>query len=205
MSIAVINQFAEDRANDEKYTFENGLTILEGLSATGLRSIRYAKEIPRSSLILANDFSKRAVETITNNIEKNEVGNIVKPSHGDASAVMSKYKGYEERFVVVDLDPVRFCYYNFRNKLLILHFFSSVRISYTIFRFGSTMCSRRRITLCDLHSTYLFHTCDEFTNLFKFHFIRTWLCSVETRLKLAIPNMEACLLEEKIAMKLHSV
>ena len=107
MSIAVINQFAEDRANDEKYTFENGLTILEGLSATGLRSIRYAKEIPRSSLILANDFSKRAVETITNNIEKNEVGNIVKPSHGDASAVMSKYKGFDERFVVVDLDPVR--------------------------------------------------------------------------------------------------
>ena len=132
MSIAVINQFAEDRANDEKYTFENGLTILEGLSATGLRSIRYAKEIPRSSLILANDFSKRAVETITNNIEKNEVGNIVKPSHGDASAVMSKYKGFEERFVVVDLDPVRDC------LLITISILSALNVSFShLFQYGS--------------------------------------------------------------------
>ena len=105
MSIAVINQFAKDRENDEKYKFEEGLTIMEALSATGLRSIRYAKEIPMSKLIIANDFSKRAVETITNNIEKNEIGHIVKPSYGDASAVMSNHKKIEDRFVVVDLDP----------------------------------------------------------------------------------------------------
>ena len=99
----MINQFSEDRGEDPKYKFEDGLKIMEALSATGLRSIRYAKEIPKSKLIIANDFSKRAVETIQNNIEKNDVGNVVKSSHGDASAVMLNYKKFEDRFSVVDL------------------------------------------------------------------------------------------------------
>ena len=99
----MINQFSEDRGEDPKYKFEDGLKIMEALSATGLRSIRYAKEIPKSKLIIANDFSKRAVETIQNNIEKNDVGNVVKSSHGDASAVMINYKKFEDRFSVVDL------------------------------------------------------------------------------------------------------
>ena len=99
----MINQFSEDRSEDPKYKFEDGLKIMEALSATGLRSIRYAKEIPKSKLIIANDFSKRAVETIQNNIEKNDVENIVKSSHGDASAVMLNYKKFEDRFSVVDL------------------------------------------------------------------------------------------------------
>jgi tRNA (guanine26-N2/guanine27-N2)-dimethyltransferase len=41
MSIAVINQFVKDRENDEVFKEKGGLTILESLSATGLRSIRY--------------------------------------------------------------------------------------------------------------------------------------------------------------------
>ena len=41
MSIAVINQFVKDRENDEVFKEKGGLTILEALSATGLRSIRY--------------------------------------------------------------------------------------------------------------------------------------------------------------------
>ena len=112
ISIAVINQFSEDRSEDPKYKFEDGLKIMEGLSATGLRSIRYSKEIPKSKLIIANDFSKRAVETIQNNIEKNEVGHIVKSSHGDATAVMLNYKKFEDRFSVVDLGNLQFFYKN---------------------------------------------------------------------------------------------
>ena len=51
--------------------------ILEALSATGLRSIRYAKEIkcPGESRleITANDLSKRAYESIKRNVELNGV------------------------------------------------------------------------------------------------------------------------------------
>lgn len=61
-----------------------GITILEALSATGLRSIRYAKEIPGVKEIIANDISQRAVDVIKNNAIYNEVHNIVVPSHSDA-------------------------------------------------------------------------------------------------------------------------
>jgi len=40
----------------------NGL--LQALAASGLRSIRFAKEIPGLKSILANDWSKQAVESI---------------------------------------------------------------------------------------------------------------------------------------------
>lgn len=63
---------------------EDGITILEALSATGLRSIRYAKEIPGIKKIVANDISKKAVESIESNIQSNSVQNIVKTSHSDA-------------------------------------------------------------------------------------------------------------------------
>jgi tRNA G26 N,N-dimethylase Trm1 len=77
MSIAVINQFGKDTEEaDDKYKFDDGLSILEALSATGLRSIRYAKEIPKSKKIIANDFSKRAVEAIEYNIKMNDAGMI---------------------------------------------------------------------------------------------------------------------------------
>ena len=105
VSIAVINQFIEDNKKDEKYHFKEGITILEALSATGLRSIRYAKEVKECKKIVANDFSKRAVESISYNIEANNVDDIVKASHSDAKDLMTQHKSPEARFSVVDLDP----------------------------------------------------------------------------------------------------
>lgn len=64
--------------------YEDGLYILEALSATGLRSIRYAKEIPGVKEIVANDLSAKAVEDIVNNIKCNNVEQLVTPSHSDA-------------------------------------------------------------------------------------------------------------------------
>lgn len=64
---------------------ENGITILEALSATGLRSIRYAKEIPGVKQIVANDLSKKAFEDIKTNIQDNKVEDIVTASLEDAT------------------------------------------------------------------------------------------------------------------------
>lgn len=64
---------------------ENGITILEALSATGLRSIRYAKEIPGVKQIIANDLSKKAFEDIKTNIQDNKVEDIVTANLDDAT------------------------------------------------------------------------------------------------------------------------
>ncbi|XP_063977899.1 tRNA (guanine(26)-N(2))-dimethyltransferase [Diachasmimorpha longicaudata] len=82
---------------------ENGITILEALSATGLRSIRYAKEVPYVRQIVANDISSKAVECIKKNIQHNKVDELITPSHEDATMVM--YQNRKTRFDAVDLDP----------------------------------------------------------------------------------------------------
>ena len=72
----------EPKEFDEKQT--RPIRILEGLAATGLRSIRYALEIDGIDKIIANDFSAAAFESIKRNIEHNSVGNIIEPSLNDA-------------------------------------------------------------------------------------------------------------------------
>lgn len=64
---------------------QSKVTLLEALSASGLRSMRYAKEIEGIDTIIANDISAKAVESIEANIELNNVGHIVKSSHNDAT------------------------------------------------------------------------------------------------------------------------
>ncbi|KAH6584005.1 hypothetical protein BASA61_007767 [Batrachochytrium salamandrivorans] len=79
--------------------------ILEALSATGLRSVRYAKEINHVDEIIANDLLGTAVESIKRNVVHNGVEGIVKPHQGDACQVMYRTVGTDERYDVVDLDP----------------------------------------------------------------------------------------------------
>ncbi|KAH9926196.1 N2,N2-dimethylguanosine tRNA methyltransferase-domain-containing protein [Fomitopsis serialis] len=101
--------------------------ILEALSATGLRSIRYAKEIPHVKYVVANDLSSSAVEAMKRNVEinglagqdpsnteasgKRENGS-AKPQLGkvrvhesDACALMYNHRTEKTRVDVVDLDP----------------------------------------------------------------------------------------------------
>ncbi|CAM9644278.1 tRNA (guanine(26)-N(2))-dimethyltransferase [Lampetra planeri] len=84
---------------------EEGVKVLEALAASGLRSIRFAKEIPGIKSIITNDFSKDAVAAINKNIEMNQVQHLVTASYSDASMLMYKSKNHKESFDVVDLDP----------------------------------------------------------------------------------------------------
>lgn len=92
-SIAIIRQYAEKEKLSLGSNF-NGLKILEAFSASGLRSIRYAKEIVGNQLdpeassssqlvreIIANDLSKRAIQRIEFNVKANQVDQIVKVNH----------------------------------------------------------------------------------------------------------------------------
>ncbi|XP_022193109.2 probable tRNA (guanine(26)-N(2))-dimethyltransferase [Nilaparvata lugens] len=90
--------FADRKPPGEKY--EDGIKILEALSASGLRSIRYAKEVPGVEQIFANDISHAAVESIKKNVACNNVEHLVTTSNVNAISHV-----YEEKFDVVDLDP----------------------------------------------------------------------------------------------------
>jgi len=81
------------------------LSILEALSATGLRAIRYVKEVPAVHRVLANDLSKQAVESIRRNIEYNEAGDKITASHSDATSLLCQHRDPGLQFDVVDLDP----------------------------------------------------------------------------------------------------
>ena len=97
---------------------------MDALSATGLRSIRYALEC--DSLlpvkIIANDVSKKAIEAIEKNIETNDVKDKVVCNQDDASydyilrfpdilfnsifrIFMYRNRGFKSRFSIIDLDP----------------------------------------------------------------------------------------------------
>lgn len=84
--------------------------VLDALSATGLRALRYAKEIPMVTSITANDLSSAATASIKLNVQHNGVGEIVKPTTGDARAHMynaasSSLHADQRLYQVIDLDP----------------------------------------------------------------------------------------------------
>ncbi|CAK9786160.1 TRM-domain-containing protein [Cutaneotrichosporon oleaginosum] len=100
------------------------ITILEALSATGLRSIRYAKEIPDVNVVLANDLSASACDAMRRNVALNGVGEgsaeegeqpdvgrregctgVVRVNEGDACALMYNHRDPKKRVDMVDLDP----------------------------------------------------------------------------------------------------
>ena len=88
-----------NKLNDYKFN------IIEPLSATGLRCVRYSKELPNNklNLIYSNDMDSKAVECININIEKNNIDkNIFKVFKSDAAQLMYQNPNF---FDVIDLDP----------------------------------------------------------------------------------------------------
>lgn len=97
-------------ATDWKPTF----TILDALSATGLRALRYAKEIPFATSITANDLSDEATAAIKVNIQYNKLEDQISAIRSDACTHMysmanqqspKQPSGHVGRYDVIDLDP----------------------------------------------------------------------------------------------------
>nr|XP_033791309.1 tRNA (guanine(26)-N(2))-dimethyltransferase-like [Geotrypetes seraphini] len=86
-------------------TCKDGLRILEGLAASGLRSIRFALEVPAIHSIVANDRSFKAVELIKRNVQFNGVGEMVTPHLADVRMLMYQCRERKDWFDVIDLDP----------------------------------------------------------------------------------------------------
>ncbi|KAK5998592.1 tRNA 2,2-dimethylguanosine-26 methyltransferase [Cladobotryum mycophilum] len=92
--------------------------ILDALSASGLRALRYAHEIPFVTSVNANDLSTSAAETIKQNISHNGLDDIITVTNEDALAHMYRAiaddlskrdrhgnPGRTNKFDVIDLDP----------------------------------------------------------------------------------------------------
>jgi tRNA(guanine-26,N2-N2) methyltransferase len=83
-----------------------GARILDALSASGLRAIRYAKELEHLSLVLANDIEAPAVESIRRNVAFNGLDpSLVQVRHADAALTMMMHREPASQFDLVDLDP----------------------------------------------------------------------------------------------------
>ncbi|KAI8997460.1 N2,N2-dimethylguanosine tRNA methyltransferase [Pilobolus umbonatus] len=84
----------------------NHFTVLEALGASGLRSIRYAKELPRLKQVVCNDIEEDALESIKRNVKYNGLSeDLVRPNLGDAMKVLYETVGSDIKYDVVDLDP----------------------------------------------------------------------------------------------------
>lgn len=93
-------------------------TILDALSASGLRALRYAHELPFVTKVTANDLDPAAVEAINRNAQHNSLAHAIEATQGDALGHMyskivahlaltekQRMRGKTEKYDVVDLDP----------------------------------------------------------------------------------------------------
>ncbi|KAH8667584.1 N2,N2-dimethylguanosine tRNA methyltransferase-like protein [Tricladium varicosporioides] len=91
-------------------------TILDALSATGLRALRYVQEIPFTTSVTANDLLPAATKTIKMNIKHNGLDEKIEALTGNATTHMYNVsfgvsKGFEDatkprpKYDVIDLDP----------------------------------------------------------------------------------------------------
>ena len=103
---------------DSKENSPPRFTILDALSASGLRALRYAQEIPFVTSVTSNDLLKAAVESIKLNVQHNRLESKISVSHDDAIAHMYTLIAQElrrrdargkpvksQKYDVVDLDP----------------------------------------------------------------------------------------------------
>ncbi|KFX89486.1 hypothetical protein V490_06987 [Pseudogymnoascus sp. VKM F-3557] len=105
-----VKQNGEDKPKQQE-----SFTILDALSATGLRALRYAQEIPFTTSVTANDLLPEATKAINLNVLHNKLTSKINPVTGNAIAHMynfaseipldsNRYKP-SKKYDVIDLDP----------------------------------------------------------------------------------------------------
>lgn len=102
-----INNLKKER-EQEKKSFE-GVNIVDALSASGLRTIRFSKELVGVKKVFANDISEASHKLMQDNFDLNNLDKEkVQMTLEDANVLMSKSRPMGElgeTFDIVDLDP----------------------------------------------------------------------------------------------------
>ena len=96
-------------------SWEPPFRILDALSATGLRALRYASEIPQATSVVANDRERNAVKSIDLNVQHNKLTSRIITTAGDAVGHMYRVayppagshgpNHVTAKYDVIDLDP----------------------------------------------------------------------------------------------------
>jgi len=98
---------AQQPKSERKIPFK----ILDALSATGLRALRYAYEIPFVTKVTANDLSKQATQSIQTSVVHNKLEDKINAVTGNATAHMYGFVSHpaqadrDDKYDVIDLDP----------------------------------------------------------------------------------------------------
>ncbi len=93
LSVLAIQQFQRELDQD--------ITICDAFGGSGIRGVRYSKEIEGVSGVVVNDISSLAVEFARKNAELNDIQNL-EVSQNDANLLLRHRRG---EFDVVDIDP----------------------------------------------------------------------------------------------------
>lgn len=104
LSVAVIHTFRQmyQSKNKKLPTF----TILDALTASGFRAVRYAHQIPNVTKIIANDMDSSVFSTIQENISINSIPDgLVHINISDAKTLMHNHAAIQSFIDVIDLDP----------------------------------------------------------------------------------------------------
>ena len=93
LSVLAIKAYQNDSNNE--------ISICDAFGGSGIRGIRYAKEIDKVSRVVITDINPLAVKCTSENIEINNLNNI-KVYKEDSNVLLRKCRG---KFDVVDIDP----------------------------------------------------------------------------------------------------
>lgn len=109
------NQAEHETSDHAKLPQGPSFRILDALSASGLRALRYAKEVPNVTAIVANDMSPNAIKSMKLNIEHNKLSSYITANTGDAIGHMYSVayppthshgpQHVSKKYDVIDLDP----------------------------------------------------------------------------------------------------
>lgn len=86
------------------YAPHKPVNVVEPLTATGVRPVRYALEVEGVGFIYASDIDREAVRLAKLNAESNGASNVLL-FHSDARALLYKLKTLRTPILVVDIDP----------------------------------------------------------------------------------------------------
>ncbi len=94
ISVSALKVYSEDQKVD--------LKVLDALAGTGIRGIRYFREVPDIEKVTINDSKPDAFENIKKNLELNSLKTKVEVTSRDANLLMSERR---KGFHYIDLDP----------------------------------------------------------------------------------------------------
>jgi tRNA (guanine26-N2/guanine27-N2)-dimethyltransferase len=86
-------------------TVNREITACEPLAGSGVRGIRFAKEVKGLEKVMINDINPEAAKLAQFNVEENKTSHEVKVFNEDANFFLSQFAAPRKRFDYIDLDP----------------------------------------------------------------------------------------------------